>query len=117
MIEGLASTFYTSKHPHVVACRAFLERHPAVLDAIRRVLSAIRSVRSGVRSLRERIRDPIGPLARAVLDARRIGGPLSLSDMEKLWHAAARCKPAVAVGAGPGLDQIVAILRRRAGLI
>ena len=53
----------------------------------------------------------------AVMDARRLDGPLTLSDMERLWQAAAHCKRALCVGTGPELEQIVVVLRRRTGSI
>jgi len=114
MIEGLIGRFHSTKNPAVVACRDFLARHSMVRDAIRGVLFVVRTIRSAFRHVRERIRNPPDPFRMGVIEARRIGGPLTLSDMERLWQAAAGCKRALCLGTGAELDQIVAVLRRRA---
>jgi glycosyltransferase involved in cell wall biosynthesis len=114
MIEGLIGRFHSTKSPTIVACRDFLARHSMVRDAIRGVLFVVRTIRSALRHIGERIRNPPDPFRTGVIEARRIGGPLTLSDMETLWQAAAGCKRALCLGTGAELDQIVAVVRRRA---
>ena len=92
MIEGIVSEFHSTRNPAIAACRDFLMRHTVLRDAIRGVLLVIRTVRSAFRRVRERIRNPADPFRTGVLDARRIGGPLTLPEMETLWQAAGGCK-------------------------
>src|SRR5712671_6955004 len=117
MIEDLIGKFHATRNPAIVECRDFLTRHSMVRDAIRGVLWVIRTIRSVFRRVRERIRNLVNPFRTAVMAARRIGGPLTLPDMERLWQAAMGCQRALCLGSGAELEQIVAVLRRRAGSI
>jgi glycosyltransferase involved in cell wall biosynthesis len=59
------------------------------------------------------MQNPNYPFRTAVMDARRIDGPLTLPDMERLWQAATGCKRVLCLGSGAELAQIVAVLRSR----
>jgi len=112
MISRVLELLSFSRHPVVASARDYVKRHKLLLEVVRALLSCVRTFLAASRDLQEYLWPPIAPNLQAILDARAIGGALSVSDLEMLWDAGKARPRALCLGGVPELEQIKLILER-----
>jgi glycosyltransferase involved in cell wall biosynthesis len=108
MLARLLHWYASTDAPAVVRSRDFVRGHRALRSWAH---AAILLARNPLREIGRRLRPPIDSKLRAFMDARQVGGALSIADLERVWQAGQDSKRASCIAAPPECEQIGIVLR------
>jgi glycosyltransferase involved in cell wall biosynthesis len=108
MLARLLDWYVSTPSPIMVWSRGLVRRHPALRSWGRATIQLALNPKA---ELARRLRPTIDPKMRAIMDARQVGGALSISDLEQAWDAGRRSRRALCLGETPELDQLDIMLR------
>jgi hypothetical protein len=108
MLARLLDWYLTTSHPIVAGPRAFVRRHPGLRRWGRGVVLAALNPKA---ELARRRHPPIDPRIRALMEARQVGGALSIADLVQVWEAGRTSRRAICVGDTAEVDQVEIVLR------
>ncbi len=111
-LNGLLEWLFASRNPVVVFVRETIRRNDFILLGARAFIRTVRELPMlGERLKQFLLRQRAEPL-RSILAARVVGGAISVSELEQIWHLATEGGPRVlAVAGGPELEQIRIMVR------
>ena len=102
-----------SRSPPIRWLRAVVRRNFVLMAIVRAVVPVVLDELEALTAkIQEWIRPPFNPKLRALLDARSIGGGLSLPELDLLWQLGAKHLDVLCIGDRPALEQMEIVLRR-----
>ncbi len=106
-LNGFLEWLFASRNPVVVFIRETVRRNDFILFGARAFIRTVRELPTLSERLREFLVRRRGEPLRPIMAARAIGGAISVSELEQIWHLAREGGPRVlAVAGGPELEQI-----------
>ena len=108
MLARLLDWYLTTSHPIIAGPRRFVRRHPGLRAWGR---AAVLTALNPKAELARRRPPPIGPRTRVLMEARQVGGALSIADLVQVWEAGKASRRASCLGETAELAQVEIVLR------
>jgi hypothetical protein len=114
MLARLINWYASTANPIIAGTRSFVRRHSALRSWGRATIRLALDPRTELARWRH---PPVDERLRAIMDARQVGGALTVTELARLWDAGKRSRRALCLGDDPELEQIEIVLRAASPVI